>query len=356
MTPPVGIGVLGCGVIGSQHVRVASTLSCANPVAVLDLERPKAEKLAATYGVPQVCMDLEELLGLPEVEAVVIAIPASLRMPLSHQILKAGRHLLLEKPVAMNADEVRQLADWRSDDQVVACCAARFRCIEGFKPIDEVLNAGKLGTPRGASLKYLMSAPPRPKVLPPAWRLQSSLNGGGVLMNWGCYDLDFLLGMWPEPLMPCNVSARTWGLGPDFRDFVVPGSDGETHVVAWIDCADGFQISYERAEYYPGTERREVQVFGDNGSLELAMVPKPGATDIFWSSDAQIGCVSEPLQTHGGGPVDLHSGVVADFCRAVREGGEPAAGLAFSCLVQATTDAIYQSARTGRPVRVEPAL
>ena len=353
MTSPVGIGVVGCGVIGTQHVRVACALPCASPWAVLDLERDRAAALAAAHGVPRVCADLEEMLALREVEAVVMAVPAAFRMPMSRRILAAGRHLLLEKPVAMNADEVRRLALWRGPDQVVACCAARFRCLESFASVHEVLAAGKLGTPQGAVFRALTPAPPRPEVLPPAWRLQSRLNGGGVLMNWGCYDLDYLLGMWPEPLVPRTVQARMWGLGPDYRNFVVPDSDGETHVAAWIECVDGFQISYERGEYHPGPSRAEFQVFGDCGSLDLTMVPNRGRVDVLWRSDDTAGCVSETVQCHPGRAADLHSGVVEDFCRAVRSGSEPAAGLDFSFRVQATLDAMYRSAESGCPVEVE---
>lgn len=356
VTSPVGIGVVGCGVIGTQHVRVASALPCASPQAVLDLERDRAEALAAAHGVPRVCADLEEMLALPEVEAVVMAVPAASRMPMSRRILAAGRHLLLEKPVAMNVDEVRRLASWRGPDQVVACCVARFRCLESFGPVRNVLETGKLGSPQGAVFRALVPVPPRPDVLPPAWRLQSRLNGGGVLMNWGCYDLDYLLGMWPEALVPRTVSARMWGLGPDYRDFVVPDSDGETHVVAWIECADGFQIAYERGEYHPGPRRAECQVFGDRGSLDLTMVPNRDQVDTLWCSDDAAGRVSETVQRHPDRAADLHSGVVEDFCRAVRCGCEPAAGLDFSFRVQATLDAMYRSAQAGCPVEVEQGL
>ena len=215
------------------------------------------------------------------------------------------------------------------------------------------MKAGSLGTPQGAVFRALTPAPPRPDVLPPAWRLQSRLNGGGVLMNWGCYDIDYLLGMWPEPLVPRTVSARMWGLGPDYRDFVVPDSDGETHVVAWIECECGFQISYERGEYHPGPRCTETRVFGDRGSLDLTMVPSRDRADTLWRSDAAAGSVSETVQRHPDRAADLHSGVVADFCRAVRSGCEPAAGLDSSFRVQATLDAMYRSAREGCPVAVE---
>ena len=356
MTTPVGLGVVGCGVIGTQHVRVASELPCASPRAVLDLERDRAEALAAAHGVPRVCADLEGMLALPDVEAVVMAVPAAFRMPMSRQVLAAGRHLLLEKPVAMNADEVRQLGEWRSPNQTVACCAARFRCLGSFGPVRKALEAGSLGIPQGAVFRALTPAPPRPDVLPPAWRLQSRLNGGGVLMNWGCYDVDYLLGMWPKPLVPRTVSARMWGLGPDYQDFVVPDSDGETHVVAWIECEGGFQISYERGEYHPGPRRTETRVFGDRGSLDLTMVPSRDRADILWRSDAAAGRVSETVQCHPDRAADLHGGVMADFCRAVRAGCEPAAGLDFSFRVQATLDAMYRSAREGCSVEVESGL
>ncbi len=347
MTRPVGIGVVGCGFIGTTHVRSASGLDCAQIKAVLDLEPQRAQQLAAAWDVPRVCGDIEEMLSLTEVEAVILAIPPVHRLPLSEAILTAGRHLLLEKPVAMHADQLRYIDAWRRPETVVGACSARFRCLETYSAIQRILADNVLGELRSIRFRSLVQTPSRPVSLPPAWRLQSRLNGGGVLMNWGSYDFDYIWGLWPGLLEPHAVKAKMWSLGPDLEDFVVPDSDGETHLCAWIECTNGVHIAYERGEYMPGPSSSAFRITGDKGSLELTMVPTRGAADVLWRTDSETGQVPVPVQDHPDHPVDLHSGVVADFCRAIRTGSRPATDLSHAFRVQATLDAFYRSAASG---------
>ena len=356
MTLPVGLGVVGCGFIGTSHVRSATGLDCARVEAVLDLEPERAYALASAWDVPRVCTDIREMLSLSEVEAVVLAIPPVHRLPLAESILESGRHLLLEKPVAMHAGEVRRIIAWRDTGIVVAACSSRFRCVETFPAIRRILAQDVLGELRCISFQALVQTPSRPDSLPPAWRLQSRLNGGGVLMNWGSYDFDYLWGLWPDLLEPHTVKAHMWSLGPDLATFVVPESDGETHVCAWIECANGVHIAYERGEYMPSPHQSALRITGDKGSLELTMVPTRGATDVLWRTHPESGQVRIPVQDHPDHSVDLHSGVLADFCRAVRTASPPATDLHHAFRVQATLDACYRSAASGQSDRVEQEL
>ena len=353
MTRPVGLGVVGCGVIGTHHVRSATGLNCARVEAVLDLEQYRAQALAAAWDVPRACANINEMLSLDEVEAVVLALPPADRLPLAQHVLASGRHMLLEKPVAMHANEVRQLTARRAPGTVVAVCSARFRCLESFSVIQRTLAGGALGKLRSIAFQSLVQTPIRPDTLPPAWRLQSRLNGGGVLMNWGSYDFDYLLGMWPEPLEPQVVSARMWPLGPDLADFVVADSDGETHACAWVECTNGVQVLYERGEYLPGPNQSVFRITGDRGSLELNMVPSAGLSDVLWQTHPESGQMRVLVQSHPDRPVDLHSGVVTDFCRAIRRGSQPATDLRHAFRTQATLDACYRSAVSGQPEQVE---
>lgn len=352
-TDAVGLGIVGCGVIGTHHVRSGTELDCARVEAVFDLDLERAQALATGWNVPRACVNINEMLSLDEVEAVVLAMPPANRMPLAKQVLASGRHLLLEKPVAMNVGEVRELQAWRRCGIVVASCSARFRCLEQYPAILQTLEGEALGIARGITFQSLVQTPVRPKALPPAWRLQSSLNGGGVLMNWGSYDFDYMFGMWPVPLEPQVVHARTWSLSPQLAAFVPADSNGETHVLAWVECENGIHILYERGEYQPGPGRTAFRVIGDGGTLELNMVPTAGASDVLWQTHPELGHKRVLVQSHPEESVDLHSGILANFCRAIRTGASPAADLGHAFRVQATLDACYRSAATGKPEKVE---
>ncbi len=99
----VRLGVIGCGVIGPTHVQAASASPRIEMLAVADRIRERRERVAAEYAVPRTYAEGSELLADPDIDAVVLAVPAADRAELQFDALRLGKHLLLEKPVAMTA-------------------------------------------------------------------------------------------------------------------------------------------------------------------------------------------------------------------------------------------------------------
>ena len=112
---PLQLGIIGCGTIGAVHAQTAAASDQIELVAVADVQRALAEKVAAAHTVERVYSSGAELLADAHVEAVVLALPASFRIELGLQALRAGKHLLTEKPVARSADEVRRLISVQGD-------------------------------------------------------------------------------------------------------------------------------------------------------------------------------------------------------------------------------------------------
>src|SRR5690606_30190176 len=104
--PKVRLGVIGCGVIGREHLKVAVRCPDAELVAVADLRVEAAQAAAAEFNVPQVMPSGEELAASDAVDALVLAMPTGVRAPVARVALDAGKHILLEKPPAMNAAEL----------------------------------------------------------------------------------------------------------------------------------------------------------------------------------------------------------------------------------------------------------
>ena len=103
---PVKFGIIGCGVIGTVHLK--SVHEVAN-VDVADVRAEVVWETARTYQVEAAYTDADELLADSNVEAVVLARPAHVRTELALRALQRGKHVLTEKPVAMNAEEVRRM-------------------------------------------------------------------------------------------------------------------------------------------------------------------------------------------------------------------------------------------------------
>ncbi|MGZ4647189.1 MAG: Gfo/Idh/MocA family oxidoreductase [Blastococcus sp.] len=105
---PIRLAVVGAGIMGDNHARVASTSIGVELVAILDPDRERAEKLAASYGATAVS-GVEELPRL--VDAAVVATPTQFHAPIAHQLLAGGVDVLVEKPIAPDVETAQRLVD-----------------------------------------------------------------------------------------------------------------------------------------------------------------------------------------------------------------------------------------------------
>jgi len=346
----VRLGVVGCGVMGNRHLQTAAECALIETVAVADLIRDRAESAASRFGARKTYFEGRELLADADVDAVLFATPAADRDKLAIAALKAGKHILLEKPVAMNAARVQRMIEVRGD-RVAACCSARHRSYESAEVARDFIASGVLGELRAIYCRVHEPARGTPEKSPPPWRLNRSLNGGGILMNWGCYDLDYLLGITGWTLKPRLVLAQMWPVPPRSVPNVAEGSDAESHFAALIRCEDGAVISFERGEYMPAHGQKAWQIIGTHGSLNLIMTP--------WEAKA---ITHDDTSTEGGVTTrtiwqidraeSMRKEMVVDFAEAIVQGREPMTNLERSLLIQKVADAIYKSAAAGRAVKI----
>jgi predicted dehydrogenase len=205
----LNIAIIGCGVIAQYHLRAVAKLTTARVAAVCDVRVDVAQKTAAEFNVPRWTANASELFADKSIDAVILALPANLRTALGIEAFKHGKHVLTEKPVAMNAAEVRSLIAAQGD-RVGAVCSSRYRFFDSARAARDFLRTGALGKLRTITCRGISPARTPPQSPPPAWRLRKDLNGGGIFVNWGCYDLDYLLGLLDFKLTPQSALARTW--------------------------------------------------------------------------------------------------------------------------------------------------
>lgn len=348
---PVRLGVIGCGVIGPHHLDAATKSPLIEVVAVADLIEQRGREAAERFNVPRVYREGNDLLEDSAVEAVVLALPTCGRTELALRAFAHGKHVLTEKPVAMNADEVRQLIQARGG-LTAACCSSRYRFAEGAQVATDFIATGALGDLRMVYGRAFSAAGPPPQKTPPEWRLKRSLNGGGILMNWGCYDLDYLLGITGWSLKPKTVFAQTWTVPPQLEPHIAPGSDAETYFTALIRCEGGTILSLERGEYMPIQTEAAWQIIGTKGSLRLTMTAATPKLLFHDEATSEQGLVSQTLWEGEEDPARIHSGPVTDFAAAIREQRPPKTTLEQALVVQQISDAIYASAQQGTAVEI----
>lgn len=351
MADRVRLGVIGCGVIGPQHMRAAAGTEYIDLVAVADLIGERAQQAAQKHGAQRIYRSAEELIADPDINAVVFAVAAADRVESPLAALAAGKHILLEKPVAMNAAAVKQLLAARGD-RVAGCCSCRFQTTDSWQAAAAFLRTGALGPLRNVHCRAFQAGGKPPKASPPDWRLKKARNGGGILVNWGCYDLDYLLSLTGWSLTPETVLAQTWPVPPRFLSHVAAGSDAETHFAALVRCEGGTVITIERGEYMPARGEACWQIVGTNGTLQLTMTPGEHLTVLYDDTSAEEGVFSRTLWEGSYDWQGLHPFPVQDFARAILEGRQPATSLERALVIQQITDAIYASAESGKAVDI----
>lgn len=343
---PVRIAIIGCGAIGNTHGKWCAKAENITLVAVCDVNKKLAEKAGREYGAHKVYTDLNDVLLDNEVESVILALPANLRAKFAVKVLQAGKHLLTEKPVARNQNEVLELLDNRGD-RVVAVCSSRYSSYPFLNGIRKFISDGNLGDIRIVHIRGIVEDSGPRVTEAPIWRVNYELNGGGIFVNWGCYDLDYVLGLLSWNIKPKTVLAQTWQCAPQLHKRVHDTSDAETHAIALIQCEGGTVISIERAEYVALKGQVTWQIIGSKGSLRLQMSPQMNKpTEIYFdkanpnSSISTETIFSEVIQD-----IDCNGGPLIDFANAIRTGSKPFTSLENGLLMQKITDAVYTSAR-----------
>ena len=350
---PIRLGVVGCGVIGSRHVADAKRSGVCDVVAVADPMQERARAVARKHEVAHCFADGHELIACEDVEAVVLAVPTGVRTPLAQQALAAGKHLLLEKPAAMNAHEVCDLIAHQGD-RVVASCSSRFRTLESAGIVTECIARGALGPLRVVRARTVFAAKEAPSSPPPPWRQSRALNGGGLLVNLGIYDLDYLLGITGWQLVPETVFAQTWPVAPHLNARVAPGTDADSHFLALIRCQGGTMLSVERGEFASTEDRNICQVIGEKASLRMQMAAYAPSSVTLEETEGERGMAPRQLWAGEDDYAGITRGVLTDFAHAIRESRPPLTDLPRALVLQQITDAVYTSADTGREVRLGP--
>jgi UDP-N-acetyl-2-amino-2-deoxyglucuronate dehydrogenase len=327
----VRIGLVGAGVQGSLHAEVLDQSDGIDLVAVVDLDEKKAGTLATPRGA-SAGTDLRAVLDRPDVDAVSVCVPSGRHAGIGVQVLQAGKHLLMEKPLDVTlAAADRVIAAERATGRTVAVVSQR-RFQPAFAFLRDLVESGRIGrvtsglseSPFWRTQDYYDGGD---------WRGTVELDGGGALMNQGIHGLDLLLWLLGEPV---EVSAR-WATLAHER---IEVEDTLSATIVFESGAVGTMTATTAA--YPGRSVR-VTLSGSDGTAivddeRLAFLrlrdgsagqggpsPDPGVLDTTQSLGAQY----------------------ADFAEAVAAGRPPLVGTTQARLALATVLAIYDSARAG---------
>ena len=154
---PVRLGIIGCGVISGSHLKLAAGCPEAEVVAVADLIPEKANARAKEFGIPTVYFNDTDLINDPRVEAVILAMPVADRTPVAFKALRHGKHVLLEKPVAAKASDVKRMMAMRNG-RTIGCCSSRMTFTRYAEAAAKCVASGALGKIRMVRIRAIIEA------------------------------------------------------------------------------------------------------------------------------------------------------------------------------------------------------
>jgi UDP-N-acetyl-2-amino-2-deoxyglucuronate dehydrogenase len=367
VSAPVRFAVVGCGVIGRLHAEVLAASPDTAVSVLVDVDAAAAERVAQHLAeAPPVTTSLEEALARDDVDAVAICVPSGAHAQIAVAALESGRHVVVEKPVDVTIEAAAPIATAAAaaPEGTVVTVISQHRFDPASVVVRDAITAGRFGRVTSAvatvswwrSQAYYDSGD---------WRGTWELDGGGALMNQGVHTVDLLLWFLGTPV---DVMAHT-GLLAHERVEV------EDTVAAVVRFESGALATlHATTAAYPGLSVR-LQVLGDAGSAvidddrlryfhskELASAEATGDAGV--SADRGDRSDQTELVLSDGEDADPahgpmftgHARQYRDIVEAIRTGRRPGDTLDDALLALATVQAVYESARTGAPVRVADVL
>jgi len=333
---PIRIAIAGVGAISQLvHLPILIERSDVEVVAITDADAMKARTIGRRFGVAQILSE-EEVLANDQIDGVVVCTPNFLHEDLAVRALNAGKHVLVERPVALTADGVRRIHDAAeaSGKLVLAGMAHRYRA--DVAALRALISSGELGditSVRGAWLNR------RVPTLRRTWRQRSEEAGGGALMDLGVQALDTSLWLLGYPEV-ARVSASIYG--------DVGGVESEAHLMAVTKAGATITLAVTWS-LLAAEDVHQVRVLGVDGQATLSP----------FSVHRQVGGRAldvTPRQPLPRGGEDLYTNsyrrLLDHFVRlAVGRAGVPPAEEQIRLM--RLISAAYQSAQEGREITLE---
>jgi len=341
LVPALGVALVGTGLAAAMHTAGLRLCPAADIRGAVGTSREASAGLAARLSLPRVYRDLEECLADPQVHVVHICTPPHTHPELARRIAAAGRHVLVDKPLARNVAEADAVIAACADAGVLLCGLFQHRFIPLCRRVKDAVEQGRLGRIYLADClvkwwrtdEYYQGS---------TWRARQATEGGGALINQAIHSVDLL----------------QWLAGPVVE--VAGHTITAAHAIETEDVGvavlrlqgGGLGVLEGTTAAYPGFPER-IELHGTGGSVIL----DEGRRRVEWHLRGEAPHVEEEgvQQGNAADPAavspEAHAAAFADFLDAVRTGRPPAVDGREARKALEIVEAVYRSsALGGRPV------
>jgi predicted dehydrogenase len=188
---PIKLGIIGLGGIAQVvHLPILKQMSNVDVRVVCDLDKQKAGWVADRFGVPMFYRDPANVIEREDLDAIMVLTPTHAHMALAIAALKAGKHVLVEKPIARNLREAKRMVSTARDANRILMIAMNHRFRPDATKLKKVIDAGDLGDVFKVRSGWLKK---KSKWTRSEWLTNPQISGGGVLMDLGIQMVDLCL-------------------------------------------------------------------------------------------------------------------------------------------------------------------
>ena len=342
MSKKAGYAVVGLGV-GVNHADAAFKSERADLVVVCDLIQEKLDKAAEKYPGVLTYLDFDEMLKNPDIDVVSICVPSGMHADLAVRALEAGKHVLVEKPIDITVDAAMRIEEARVRTGLKAGVIHQNRNNADMAPILDAVRSGRLGDLYYGDfeVKWFRTQEYYDNG---GWRGTWEMDGGGSLMNQAVHTVDlmqWIMGDVKSVTSKMNIFNHKIST-EDFTASIVEFKSGAIATFVSTTCA------------YPGLNTG-IKVYGTKGSIEangdtLEMWKIEGAPEdeeakmLEQYSGNSAAAALDPTLCTG------HASMVEDMIAAVLDDRDPQILPLEAIKSVRIVNAVYESARTGKPV------
>lgn len=337
----LGFGIIGCGRVAPRHAQSLIDLPYADLVAVADLLPYRADKFHKEYNADPLT-DYKEMLKRDDIDVVNVCVPSGMHKQVTLDALAAGKHVIVEKPIALSTDDANQMISAAKDAGVKLCVILQNRYNPPMLELREAVTSGRIGKLLlgNATVRWY-----RPQsYYEDGWHGTWAMDGG-ALMNQSIHHID----------------ALQWLMGDVESVFAFTGTlahkmEAEDTGVVALRFKSGALGTIEGSTItYPQNIEGSVAIFGEKGSLKV------GGTalnrKVLWRIEGEMGNERELITGDLVDPPSVygtsHRVVIQDMINAIHEDRQPQTHGEEGKRSLALVQAIYESARTGQPVEVK---
>lgn len=345
--PPIGFAVIGTGMIAEVHAQAIQDTPEARLAAVWTRSAENRNAFAAKFGC-RAAESLEALIADPEIRAVTIATPSGAHADVAIPFLEAGKAVLCEKPLEVSLDAVDRIVAASKRGGGTLAGVFQMRLQKAAQMVKHAVEAGRFGqlTSCSAYIKWWRS---HEYYSSSSWKGTYKLDGGGALINQGIHAVDLL--QWIAGL-PEEVSAFSARLSH-------VNIEAEDTVAAVLRYAHGgLGVIEAGTSAWPGDDVR-IEIVGDRGSATLIndrLTRWVFADELPEDETIRRELSQGTLKVGSGDPRGMswegHQVLVSDLSRALLEGRPPMIPGSEARRAVQLVLAVYESAKTGRTVRL----